>query len=66
MKIVDLNGCTIEVTDLEKAIAMCEEFSHYKHEDGNYTDFEKRRKAYWVDMHSKLSAMGTQEKETTK
>lgn len=57
MNITDLNGCPIEITDLEKAIQVCDSYRNYQHRDSSYTDFDKRRKAYWSDMHEKLTTL---------
>lgn len=54
MKITDLNGFLIEVTDLDEAIKVTTEYKEYGHEDKNYSDFDRRQKAYWRDMHQKL------------
>lgn len=54
MKIADLNGFPIEVTDLDEAIKVSTEYKEYGHEDKNYSDFDRRQKAYWTDMHQKL------------
>ena len=57
MKITDLNGCLIEVTDLDEAIQISSDYKQYKHEDKSFSDFDKRQKAYWVDIHEKLTAI---------
>ena len=54
MKIKDLHGKSIEITDLEKAIKQAEIFKDYSHEDKSYADFDKRQKAYWTDIYIKL------------
>ncbi|WP_281336228.1 hypothetical protein [Flavobacterium eburneipallidum] len=54
MKVSDLNGCLIEVTDLDEAIKVTTEYKEYEHEDKNDSDFDRRQKAYWTDMHQKL------------
>ena len=54
MKITDLNGFPIEVTDLDEAIKITTEYKEYGHEDKNYSDFDRIQKAYWSDMHQKL------------
>lgn len=54
MKITDLKGGTIEVTDLKKAIKMAREYKEYRHENGSFSKFDKRQKAYWTDIHEKL------------
>lgn len=54
MKVTDLNGCIIEVTDLDEAIKVTKEYKEYQHQDQNDSDFDRRQKAYWTDMHQKL------------
>lgn len=54
MKITDLNGCLIEITNLKEAIEIARQYKEYRHEDKSFSEFDKRQKAYWVDMHEKL------------
>ena len=54
MKLTDFNGCLIEVTDLDEAIKVTTEYKEYGHEDKNFSDFDRRQKAYWTDMNEKL------------
>lgn len=60
MKVTDLNGYPIEVTDLNEAICITKRYTKYRHEDKSYTDFDKRQNAYWTDMHEKLTAIKEQ------
>lgn len=60
MKVTDLNGCLIEVTDLNEAIRMTKRYTQYRHEDKSYSDFDKRQNAYWADMYEKLTALKEQ------
>ena len=57
MKITDLHGCEIEVSDLKKAIRIAKQHTGYRHEDKSFSDFDKRQNAYWMDMHEKLKAI---------
>ena len=57
MYITDLNGCEIEITDLKEAIKIAKRNTGYSHEDKSFSDFDKRQKAYWVDIHEKLTAI---------
>lgn len=57
MKVTDLNGYPIEVTDLKEAIRITKRYTKYRHEDKKYTDFDKRKNAYWTDMYEKLTAI---------
>ena len=57
MKVMDLNGCSIEVTDLDEAIKISKRFTGYRHEDESFSEFDKRQKAYWTDIHEKLTAI---------
>ena len=60
MKITDLNGYEIEVTDLKEAIRIAKRYTRYKHEDKSFSDFDKRQNAYWTDIHDKLTAIKEQ------
>lgn len=57
MQITDLNGCEIEVTDLKEAIRIAKRNKGYSHEDKSFSEFDKRQKAYWTDIHEKLTAI---------
>ena len=57
MYITDLNGCEIEITDLKEAIKIDKRNTGYSHEDKSFSEFDKRQKAYWVDIHEKLTAI---------
>lgn len=54
MEVTDLNGCSIEVTDLNEAISITKRYKKYRHEDKSYSDFDKKQNAYWTDMYEKL------------
>ncbi|MFH6958571.1 hypothetical protein ACHRV1_14315 [Flavobacterium aquidurense] len=60
MKITDLNGCPIEVTNLKEAIKTAGQYKKYRHEDKRFSEFDKRQKAYWTDMYEKLRAIKKQ------
>ena len=57
MKITDLNGYSIEIQNLDEAIKISSDYKEYKHEDKSFSEFDKRQKAYWQDMHEKLKAI---------
>jgi hypothetical protein len=57
MKITDLNGCKIEVTNIDKAIKQAAEYKGYKHSNKSFSDFDKRKNAYWSDIYEKLTAI---------
>lgn len=57
MKITDLNGCEIEITNLKEAIKIAKRNTGYSHEDKSFSEFDKRQKAYWTDIHEKLTAI---------
>lgn len=46
MKIKDLHGKSIEVTELDKAIKQAENFKSYTHEDENFAEFDKIQNLY--------------------
>ncbi len=60
MKVTDLNGCQIEVTDLKEAIRIAKRCTKYRHEDKSFSEFDKRRKTYWMDMYEKLTVLKKQ------
>jgi hypothetical protein len=51
MKIVDLNGKEIEVTDLPLAILQADDYRHYRH---NNPEFDQKQRKYWEDFYQKL------------
>jgi hypothetical protein len=66
MKVNDLNGCPIEITDLKEAIKIARRYKEYRHEDKNFSEFDKRQNAYWSDMYEKLTAIKEQLSNTLK
>lgn len=52
MKVTDLNGFEIEITDLDKAIAQAKLFSEFAHDPPAPCDGLLRE--YWEDMHKRL------------
>lgn len=59
MKITDLNGQEIKVTDLIAAIRQAETFKDYHHEPPR-PEMDKSRQAYWTDIYNKLLNLQTQ------
>jgi hypothetical protein len=59
MKIRDIKGSFIEVTDLDQAIKQAKDFKDMKHEDESFAEFDKKQQAYWTDMYNKLIALKT-------
>jgi len=57
MKITDLNGYPIEVTDLDEAIKITALYKEYRHEDKSFSDFDTRQKTYWTYIYEKLTAI---------
>lgn len=57
MKVTDLNGCPIEVTDLDEAIGLTAQYKAYRYEEKSYSDFDKKLRANWTDMYEKLTAI---------
>lgn len=40
MKITDLNGCLIEITNLKEAIEIARQYKEYRHEDKSFSEFD--------------------------
>ncbi|RYJ50631.1 hypothetical protein DR871_016055 [Flavobacterium petrolei] len=57
MKVTDLNGCPIEVTDLNEAIRITKRYKKYRHKDESYSDYDKKQNVYWTDMYEKLTTI---------
>lgn len=55
MKVRNMYGEWIEVTDLKKAIQQAGWYKTYQHDPPAESD--KERQAYWADMHEKLIAL---------
>lgn len=66
MKITDLKGYPIEITNLDEAIRITEEYKAYGHGGKSYSAFDEKRKAYWTDMYDKLTAIRERFEETLK
>jgi len=57
MKIVDLNGQEITVTDVKLAIMQADDYRHYCHAGSAYAESDTALHAYWKDIHDKLIAL---------
>ncbi len=57
MKILDLNGYLIEITDLTAALKQAEEFTSYRHVNRQFSQLDSKLNAYWKDMLNKLLAL---------
>ena len=66
MKIKDLNGCTIEITDLDKAIQITKQYKQYEHENKGFSELNKKLNQYWTDMYEKLLKIKSQKEEKSK
>lgn len=62
MKITDLNGQHIEVTDLTAALEQAAYFKDCYHEPPDPVA-DKRQQAYWTDIYNKLMALQTKSDE---
>lgn len=60
MKIVDLNGIEIEITDLNGAIAQAKLYKGFRHENRSFLALDDQLQAYWTDLYEKLTAIGKQ------
>ncbi|MGV3766777.1 MAG: hypothetical protein ACO1NW_11670 [Chitinophagaceae bacterium] len=59
MKITDITGQEITVTDLEAAIAQAKRFKGYRHEPPQPVS-DSRQQAYWADLYRKLKQLQKQ------
>ena len=63
MKIIDFNGCTIEITDLDKVIQITKQYKQYEHENKGFSELDKKLNRYWTDMYEKLLKIKSQKEE---
>ncbi|SEW16504.1 hypothetical protein [Chitinophaga arvensicola] len=54
LQIVDMEGETINITDLDTAIMQARNFSGYSTRDPNHKAFMANRGRYWKDVLEKL------------
>ena len=66
MKITDLNGCQIKVTNLDEAIRITAEYKEYEHISDGFSDLYKRLNSYWTDMHDKLIKLKSKQNEQSR
>ena len=66
MKIKDLNGYTIEITNLNEAIQITRRYKRYEHENKGFSKLDKKINQYWTDLYEKLLKIKSQKKEKSK
>jgi hypothetical protein len=57
MKITDLNGQVLTVTDLDKALQQAGLFKDFRHTGDEYKEADNRLQQYWSDIHLKLQGL---------
>ncbi|MDB5086760.1 MAG: hypothetical protein JWR09_754 [Mucilaginibacter sp.] len=57
MKVIDLDGKEIIVTDLELAIMQADDYRHYRHADPSFKTLDEGLQAYWEDVYQKLRGL---------
>ena len=66
MKVTDLNGCQIEVTNLDEAIQITAEYKEYEHINDGFSELDKRLNNYWTDMYEKLIKLKSKQNEQSR
>lgn len=66
MKVTDLNGCQIKVTNLDEAIRITAEYKEYEHLNDGFSDLDKRLNRYWTDMYEKLLKLKSKQNEQSR
>jgi hypothetical protein len=54
LKVTDINGKVIEISDLDLAIIQADDFRHYSTTQPEQIDFVLKQQAYWEDIYQKL------------
>lgn len=57
LKVYDIYGQPVRVTDLPAAILKADEYRHYCHVDPTFRVLDRRLRAYWSDFYFKLVAL---------
>jgi hypothetical protein len=55
MKVIDLDGKEITVTDLELAIMQADDYRNYRHADPSFKTLDEGLQAYWEDVYQNCS-----------
>ena len=63
MKIIDINGGAIEVTNLNEAIQITRRYKQYEHENKGFSELNKKLNRYWTDIYEKLLKIQFQKEE---
>ncbi len=63
MNVTDLNGNNIEVTDLDEAIRIADDYKEYRHVNKGFEEFDNRQCAYWTDLYEKLKTIRDKQKQ---
>lgn len=61
MKITNINGSLIEVTDLDKAIKQADNFRKMRHEDKRYASLNVQLNRYWQHIYDELLKLKQQQ-----
>jgi len=61
MKITDINGKEITVTDLNSALKQAKEFVNVQHTDEQFKQLDDNLKLYWQDIVEKLEVLQNQQ-----
>lgn len=61
MKITDLAGQVLEVTDLQEAIRQAEIYKDTQYNDNNYKNLDEALRRYWTDIYEKLLKLKNKE-----
>ena len=59
MKVIDVNGNEITITDSDKAIEQADSFRGFKHEDKSFEKLDEQQNLYWNDIYQKLLKLKT-------
>jgi hypothetical protein len=54
LKVTDINGKVIEISDLDLAIIQADDFRHYSTTQPEQIKFVLKQQAYWEDIYQKL------------
>ncbi len=60
LQVIDKEGNTLTITDLDAAIEQADLFRDFRHEDRTFSAFDKKQKAYWQHLYEALNRIKSQ------
>lgn len=60
-QVIDKEGNTLTITDLDAAIAQADLFRNFRHGNRAFAAFDKKQQAYWQHLYETLNNIKSQD-----